>query len=79
MLEAAAAPRHLNTSLRTKMPMPMSKSSTRMRRMISIMTRTKKPPVMPGAKFTRRRRGEKPEINPRRAVILSTSMAWPRR
>jgi hypothetical protein len=37
-------------ALRTKMPMPISKSSTRMRRMISIMTKTKKPPVMPRAK-----------------------------
>jgi hypothetical protein len=41
--------RYLNTSLRTKMPMPMSKSSTTMRIMISIMTR-KKPQVMPRAK-----------------------------
>jgi hypothetical protein len=35
------APRHLNTALRTKMPMPMSKSSTRMRNRAMIMT---KPP-----------------------------------
>jgi hypothetical protein len=48
---AAEAARHLNTALQTKMPMPISKSSTRTRRMISIMTRTKKPPALPGAKF----------------------------
>jgi hypothetical protein len=57
-------PRHLNTALRTKTPMPMSKSSTRMRNRAMIMTKppywrvaetvgaisagTKKPPVNTG-------------------------------
>jgi hypothetical protein len=42
-------PRHLNTALRKKMPMPMSTSSTRMRRISSIITRTKKGGQTPAA------------------------------
>jgi hypothetical protein len=48
---AAEAARHLNTALRTKMPMPISKSSTRMRRMISIMDEDDKAPGITGGEF----------------------------